>query len=749
MRVTLASCSTPPARTVSVLITVRRRPASTARAASLATLVVLPAPGGPMSAMARARSPGLASGAKRKRRSSEAARAQSGSPLALPSSRASPASPQSRWDSTAGTPWNSKPLRIARRACSAEPSVAALPAAMPAGAGSPAGAAGSMAAVTRAGPPPSAWVETMMASGPSSARTSRIAWATVGAVKERRRMADLRLLDLAQGLDARLRMDLVLRHDHRQGAHAIHDRSHEGADRRARQEDRRLAEHREALEGLPNAGDELLEPARRHGELALLALAGDGLGEALLPFRREGDERDIAILRGRLLADLARQARADMLGEHRDVAGMGADLGDAFENGRQVTDRDALVQQVLQDALHGADADLARDDVGDELVLLLVQLVEELLGLGIGEQLGHIALHGLGEVGRQHRRRIDDRIALEHGLFAIAFRHPHGGQAEGRLGRLVAGQRDLVAARVHDEEHARLELAAPDLDLLDPHDIAVGAELHVVLDAHRREDETHLARELATERLDLIGEAMAARVVDERDEAVAELDADVIELESRRDRLLGGTRRLAGLLLALPLRLLRAAADEQPGGATGGAREEKERHHRHAGQERQAAGEEGAHAEGLGVAAELAEELLVRRAHGAGLGDDEARRGRDDERRDLGDEAVADGEQRVGVGRLGEAEPVLRHADDDAADDVDEGDQEAGHRVAAHEFRGAVHRAEEGALVLEHLAPLARARLVDQARREIGVDRHLLAGHRIQAEARRHLGDAPRALGEI
>ncbi len=38
--------------------------------------------------------------------------------------------------------------------------------------------------------------------------------------------------------------------------------------------------------------------------------------------------------------------------------------------------------------------------------------------------------------------------------------------------------------------------------------------------------------------------------------------------------------------------------------------------------------------------------------------------------------------------------------------------------------------------------------LVDQAGGEVGVDRHLLAGHRIEGEARRHLRDASRTLGD-
>ena len=46
------------------------------------------------------------------------------------------------------------------------------------------------------------------------------------------------------------------------------------------------------------------------------------------------------------------------------------------------------------------------------------------------------------------------------------------------------------------------------------------------------------------------------------------------------------------------------------------------------------------------------------------------------------------------------------------------------------------------------LAPRAGLVLVDQAGREIGVDRHLLAGHGVEGEARRDFGDAARALGD-
>ena len=103
---------------------------------------------------------------------------------------------------------------------------------------------------------------------------------------------------------------------------------------------------------------------------------------------------------------------------------------------------------------------------------------------------------------------------------------------------------------------------------------------------------------------------------------------------------------------------------------------------------------------------------------------------------------------RVGAGGLAEAQALLGDADDDAADNVDEDDQEARNRIAAHEFRGAVHGAEEAAFVFQRLAAFLGGFLVDQAGGKVGVDRHLLAGHRVQLEAGRDFGDAARTLGD-
>ena len=96
----------------------------------------------------------------------------------------------------------------------------------------------------------------------------------------------------------------------------------------------------------------------------------------------------------------------------------------------------------------------------------------------------------------------------------------------------------------------------------------------------------------------------------------------------------------------------------------------------------------------------------------------------------------------VAARRRAQADMVLQDADQDAADDVDAGDDQPGHGVAAHELGRAVHGPEEGRLLLDFLAAALGRFLVDQARRQVRVDRHLLAGHGVEGEACGDLGDA-------
>jgi hypothetical protein len=243
---------------------------------------------------------------------------------------------------------------------------------------------------------------------------------------------------------------------------------------------------------------------------------------------------------------------------------------------------------------------------------------------------------------------------------------------------------------------------------------------------------------------------MALLGVDEAEEAVAQLDAHRVDRKGGGDRLFHH-RRGGDLLSLLGHDLCRGAAmlaGGQERAAAGKAGQQQERDGWDAGQDGHGRHQERSHAERGGIAGQLREQGLVRRTIDAGLGHQHAGRGRDDEGWDLGHQTVADRQQCIGLRGVGHGEVLLRDADDDAADDIDEGDDEARDGVAAHELGCAVHRAEEVAFVLQRLAAGAGILLVDQAGGEIGVDRHLLAGHGVQAEARRHFGDAARTLGD-
>ncbi len=88
---------------------------------------------------------------------------------------------------------------------------------------------------------------------------------------------------------------------------------------------------------------------------------------------------------------------------------------------------------------------------------------------------------------------------------------------------------------------------------------------------------------------------------------------------------------------------------------------------------------------------------------------------------------------------------MIREPDDDAADQVEDDDDERGDRVAFDEFSGAVHCAVEIGFSLDRCALAACALGVEQSGVHFGIDRHLFAGHRVQREPRGNFGDASRA----
>ena len=177
-------------------------------------------------------------------------------------------------------------------------------------------------------------------------------------------------------------------------------------------------------------------------------------------------------------------------------------------------------------------------------------------------------------------------------------------------------------------------------------------------------------------------------------------------------------------------------------------RQEEERQRRQPGHQRQQDQQQARDIERARIRAHLAEDRLVGRPARTALRNEKAGGERHDQRRDLADEAVAHRQLGEHVRGLAEAHVVARIADRDAADDVDRGDDQPRYGVAADEFRRTVHGTKEGTFLFELAAPVLGFLVVDHAGRKIGVDRHLLAGDRVEREARADFGDAGRALGD-
>ena len=243
--------------------------------------------------------------------------------------------------------------------------------------------------------------------------------------------------------------------DYNLGAEALDDAAHERPDAGRGYQHRRFAIARGLLEFLPHQVDELGELGGLHRKASIVTLADDRFGKRLLPTGRQRDQRQVTGVGGVLRADLARQPPAYVLGQRRRIARIGDGVGDAFEDGREVADRDALGQQQLQHPLNARDGDLRRHDVLDQLTLILGQILQQLADLAVGQQLGDVGLDQFGEVGRQHGGGVDHGVALHRCVFLERGVDPGGGQAERRFHGVYARQRHLRAVRVHDHVLAR------------------------------------------------------------------------------------------------------------------------------------------------------------------------------------------------------------------------------------------------------------------------------------------------------
>jgi hypothetical protein len=246
-------------------------------------------------------------------------------------------------------------------------------------------------------------------------------------------------------------------------------------------------------------------------------------------------------------------------------------------------------------------------------------------------------------------------------------------------------------------------------------------------------------------RLDALQEAAALSLVDQRDQRVADLDAERIDRGERLDALLRRGGRTAGIGQRLEVVGPALAAVDVCREAEGrGHGEEGE--FRQAGHQAHREQHRGADGQRLHLREQLRRHVFAERGLRRRARRDEAARHRHEQCRNRRDQALAHRQDGEGLGGVDQLHVVLHDADHQTGDDVDAGDQQGGQRVSLGEADGAVHRAVELGFLADVVTPPLRFLLVDRAGVEIGVDRHLLARHRVEGEPRRHFRDAHRAV---
>ncbi|KAH0439532.1 hypothetical protein KCU90_g3107, partial [Aureobasidium melanogenum] len=368
---------------------------------------------------------------------------------------------------------------------------------------------------------------------------------------------------------------------------------------------------------------------------------------------------------------------------------------DRLQDRTQIADRHPLLQQLPQHTreLHRAHR-LRR--LGNQFAEFDRQLIEQEACFLGAENVGGRTLARLRQMIAErlfHRRLVQLRIAKRR---RRRGRHPDR-FFRARPIAFHAFERDLcrVAAHQHVPCHQR---AASERHVLDIDDIAA---------------------QLAERAIQRLGPQRIERLqTDPQTQRRARTQFNVVE---NAWHVVAAVARHAGHQRALRVRRQRCVAQQRDGEREQEAgrrhkldvRKTRDRGQRHAGGP--------GHADRLRMHRELPVDVAAQmrvgalaRAHAR---HQNARRHRDDQRRNLRDEAVAHGENRVGLQRVGERHATLRDPHRQAADDVHQRHHEARHRVA-----------------------------LDELHRAIGVDTHLPPGNTVEREARRHFRDAVRAL---
>ena len=499
------------------------------------------------------------------------------------------------------------------------------------------------------------------------------------------------------------------------------------------------------------AHDRLADPRRGvgvEGEKRPCLVALQRPQQPLFDERVEGDDGEVTVA-GVRRADRRAQRLTHGLDQQLGIAGQTRTLADDLEDPRQIPDRNLFGEQTHEYLLGLGEAHPRGHQVLDHGAVGRADQVDEGLDILAAQQLGGVLASHLGQMGRDHRRTVDDGGAHRFGHRPQLWPHPLRWKPEDGFEHFHTGEHAEVVG--DHEKLARRGDPSRHFHPVNPYHVGPEVELDVVTRPHRRNDDAQFLDELSTKRLHPVQQVAVRPGIDEVDQVDRQLQPDRFNAQCPGQF---GRRVRIGLLFEVgrslggrPVRCIGSGGhparqnNQQPS-------DDEERQGRQPGH--QAHGDEGdaTDQQRLMLTGELRHHIATEVAAARCSGDDQTRGNRHQQCRDLRHEAVADGEQRVGAHRIADVHALLEHADQQSADEVDRGDDHRGDGVALDELRRTVHRAVEVGLPGDILAPSPRLVVVDDPGVEVGVDRHLLAGHRVEGEPGGDLGNAGGTVGD-
>ena len=422
-------------------------------------------------------------------------------------------------------------------------------------------------------------------------------------------------------------------------------------------------------------------------------------------------------------------------------------LGQGFQNGTHIADRHLLFKQILQHFMQRGEGHYTRHQIFRQLRHLLGDAVKQLLRLLAAEQLGRELANQVVKMGCHNGTGFHHGVSLNLRLLFQGALNPDCRQAKRRVSGLLPWQRPRRRAWVNGQPAPRISITTANLNPFHQDTVASRWQIHIVADMHYRRQEAHILGKLLTNTANTPQQLTVLLEINHRDKAVTHLHTQrVFQLNIIPGRFnrLAVLRHFHRRRLRLRFGFTSAQPPRQPQQRTGEEQEDKVRHARYQTQQTQNGGAQQHHAR---VAEQLANHLLTHILVSSHAGNDNARGGRDNQRRDLCYQAVTNGQQRITFGGMPHIHTVLQNPDQQAPHHVDHHDQDPRDGIATHELTRPVHRAVEVRFLGHFRTTFFRFIFGDQPGVQVGVDRHLFARHSVQHETRAHFGDTSRTFG--